>query len=319
MNGPSSGSQGVRAEGARAEDAGFGRAAGVALVAALLWGVWWIPVRDLEAAGLTGAWASVAINAGAAPIAAIGLLAWRDRTSFSPRVIAGAAFVGCAIALYGASVVLTDIVRAVLLFYLAPAWAIAIECVFMGRRLRASTLVALVLAALGAVAVFRGEVDLAGWGVGDGAAIASGMMWAIGAALLSAGPKFSPFKMSLAVFLAAATFSALFAVAVGTPPPTAAVVVEAAPLALLYGGLFFTPIIVATMWSAARLTPTLLSLLLAGEIISGVGSSALLLDEPFGLPEIIGALLIGVAATLEGLTSSKDAQTRRAVPSDASG
>lgn len=313
MNGPSSGSEGVRAqgaraqgaraEGARAESAGFGRAAGVALVAALLWGVWWIPVRDLEALGFADAWASVAINLGAVPIAAAALLFVRGAPPMTARGLFGAALVGCAVALYGGAVAMTDIVRAVLLFYLAPVWAVAIECAFMGRKLRLVTVAALGLAAVGVFAMFRGDVSLAGWGVGDGAAVASGMFWAAGSAFLFSQPRFSPLKMSLATFLAAAAFSALLALALGNPQPAAGVAASAAPWALLYGGAFFLPIIVATLWSAARLTPTMLSLLLAAEIVSGVGSSALLLDERFGWPEALGAALIAIAVTLEGLIS----------------
>ena len=54
-----------------------------------------------------------------------------------------------------------------------------------------------------------------------------------------------------------------------------------------------------TLWSAQRLAPAVLSFLLTAEILSGVITGALFLDEPFGLLQIIGAVLIIAAALSE--------------------
>ncbi|RMF35504.1 MAG: hypothetical protein D6754_13190, partial [Alphaproteobacteria bacterium] len=44
------------------------------LLAAILWGLWWIPVRGLEAAGLTGSAAVTAMCLGALPALALATL-----------------------------------------------------------------------------------------------------------------------------------------------------------------------------------------------------------------------------------------------------
>ena len=44
---------------------------GLTLVASLLWGVWWIPIRWLESGGLPGVWASLAMGLAALPAFAV--------------------------------------------------------------------------------------------------------------------------------------------------------------------------------------------------------------------------------------------------------
>ncbi|MFP4044887.1 MAG: hypothetical protein ACLFTP_10025, partial [Rhodosalinus sp.] len=92
---------------------GYRGAVGLTLVASLLWGVWWIPIRWLEAEGLEGVWASLAMGLAALP--AFGLLALRDRSGAvtAPRALLGALLIGLAAMLYGSALAFTDVVRAV--------------------------------------------------------------------------------------------------------------------------------------------------------------------------------------------------------------
>ena len=63
-------------------------------------------------------------------------------------------------------------------------------------------------------------------------------------------------------------------------------------LALAAGAVYLAPIIGVTLWGATRLLPATISFLLAAEILSGITSSALFLDEPFGWWEIAGTAMI---------------------------
>ena len=60
--------------------------------------------------------------------------------------------------------------------------------------------------------------------------------------------------------------------------------------------MYVLPILFLTLWSAQRLSPAVISFLLTAEILSGVTSSALFLDEPFGKMQAAGACLILLAA-----------------------
>lgn len=272
----------------------------LALIAALMWGVWWVPVRGLEAIGLNGVWAGVAMCAGAVP-ALLFLALQPGETRLSAYATVGALLAGIAVTLYSSALVFTDVVRAVLLFYLAPAWSTIIECLFFGRRWSARSALALGLSFVGVATMFRWRIDFSDWGAGDLMALASGLLWSIGAAIVFSSPGGAgrlAIWSALGAIGAGVALGVVGGAAVGAPP-TWDVAVSGAPWALLAGLAFFTPLWFLTLWAAKRLPPATMSFLLTGEILSGVVSSAIFLDEPFWWPEILGAILIALGATVE--------------------
>ena len=276
----------------------------LAFGSALLWGLWWIPVRALEGAGLHGAWAGTAMFAGAIP-ALIALFWFSKRPlTFAPRVILSGVMVGSAMMLYSVAVTETTVVRAILLFYLAPAWTITLECLFMGRKFCAMNAVAFALAGLGIALIFRGDVSFANWSIGDILALISGICWAIGSTLVFSGKDVGARTIALFGCTGALIVGLLILLTTGAAIPTPANPANTAGLLGLSGTLYITPVLIATLWSARRLNPTTLSFLLTGEIISGVASSAAFLNEPFGWPEAVGSCVI-ISAALVDIISPK--------------
>ncbi|WP_069301360.1 DMT family transporter [Neptunicoccus sediminis] len=273
----------------------------LAFICALFWGLWWLPVRALESSGLDGAWAGTAMNAGALPVLLLLFFARRANRRIDLRVMASGALIGGAMMLYSAAITETTVVRAVLLFYLAPAWAIAIEWMFMGRRLRWINGLALLLAAGGVTLIFRGQISLSHWNAGDLLALLSGMCWAVGSALIFTGPDIGARTLGLFGCTGGMVIGAILAFGTGHSLPTPADPLEPMLLALASGMLYIAPVLVVTLWSARRLNPTLLSFLLTGEIISGISTSAFFLSEPFGWPELAGSALVICAALTEVL------------------
>jgi drug/metabolite transporter (DMT)-like permease len=277
------------------------------LASALMWGVWWVPVRLCESMGLTGVWPNLGINTGALLIAA-GLVLYRPKPPpLSRRALLGSALIGIAVALYGASLSLTDVARAVLLFYLAPAWSTAIEVTFLGQRRTWRQLPPLVLSLMGMIVVMRGEISLESGGIGDLAALTSGLAWSAGAALVfSAEPQDTP-RLSLTVMFAGVAMSLILLAADWQGPPDlgSTHVVLALLVALAAGGVYLAPIIVVTLWGANQLPPTTMSFLLTAEILSGVTSSAIFLDERFGWPELLGTVLIVASVIVHIALSGK--------------
>ncbi|WP_158540115.1 DMT family transporter [Rhodosalinus halophilus] len=294
---------------------GYRGAVGLTLAASLLWGVWWMPIRWLEAEGLEGVWASLAMGLAALPV--FGLMALRDRAGAvtAPQALLGALLMGLAAMLYGAALAFTDVVRAVVIFYLAPAWSTAIECLFMGRRWSLRSGIALGLSFLGVATIFRFDVTLDNLAAGDLAALLSGLAWAVGAALVFSRPGGRPVALSffatLGLVLAAAAVLVIGGAAAGRWPGGAQAL-EAVPLALATGLLYIVPVLLVTIWAAQRLAPATMSFLLTAEIIAGVVSGALFLAEPFGVPEAVGAALIILGATAEAIAPP----IRRASPVD---
>ena len=91
---------------------------------AAFWGLYWIPIRGIEQAGVEAFWTGPTIF-GASTLLFLPILVWRIgnfvthwRGILLPGLLAGFAF-----ALYIASLNLTEVVRAILLFYLSPLWS----------------------------------------------------------------------------------------------------------------------------------------------------------------------------------------------------
>ena len=205
-----------------------------------------------------------------------------------------------AVSFYGAALSLTDVARAVLLFYLAPAWSTLIKVMFLGQRWHWKHLPPLILSFAGMIVVFRGEITFDDGSIGDLAALASGIAWSAGAALVfsakSAGleQERGGARLSLAVMMSAVATSILLLPLdwQGWPDPGGDAVSLAILQAFSAGAIYLAPIIGITLWGAKRLLPATISFLLAAEILSGISSSALFLDEPFGWWEFTGTFMI---------------------------
>lgn len=281
----------------------------VAFTSALLWGVWWVPVRLLEDVGVDGAWTGVFMIGLALPMLLIlGLFRPTSRRPMTARLALSGALIGGAMALYTVAITETTVLRAVLIFYLSPVWAILIETIWLGRRFRLGNALAFTLAVVGILTIFRFDTSTAGWNIGDTFALFSGLSWAAGSALVFTGADVDARRLSLWGCIGAVGISAAVILVFNHPVP--AFTIDAANLGLATGSMYIAPVLIATLWSAQRLTPTTLAFLLTGEIISGVATSALFLSEPFGWPEVIGSVLIVSAALVEVAMPKSDNITK---------
>lgn len=269
----------------------------LATFAAVIWGLWWVPLRWLETQGLGSTLGSIALNGGAFAAAAAWVVLRGSRFRLSGKAALGAALTGAAIGSYSVALVHGEVVRAILLFYLAPAWSKIIEWLFLGRPWRWTSSVAVVAALTGAVLVLGGDVTGGAWTAGDTIALASGVFWAIGAALIFTAPAATPAALSVVTALTATLIAVPFAVAdaTGLPP----ILPVASGMAV--GAVYALPIMALTLWSARVLPPATLTFLLTAEILMGVFSSVLFLGEPFGPMRALGAALVILGALSEVL------------------
>ncbi len=279
---------------------------------AVLWGLWWLPLRWLEAGGLHGDWVSVTIYGAAALVMAP--LAWRRRRSILaggvPLLLIGLAF-GAVLTLWNHAILVGEVVRVVLLFYLAPVWATGLGWLLLGERPGARRLLSIALGLGGAAVVlgFEGGVPLPG-SVGDWLGLASGLLFALSATLTRKAEHLDGLDIT-AVAMAAATAIALgFLLVLPTPTPDAAVLARAVPLAGLAALVWLLPQTWLIFWGAARLDPGRVTILLLLEVVAAAASASLLTDEPFGGRELLGCLLILSAGLVEGLARARRAQAK---------
>ena len=270
---------------------------------AIIWGLWWIPVRWLEQAGLPGAWGSVTVYL----LATVLLLpvAWRRRRALAAGgwmlVAIGLSF-GAVLTLWNLAVLTGDVVRVVLLFYLAPIWATGLAWLVLGERPGAWRLVAVVLGLSGAATVlgFAGGLPLPR-STGDWLGLLCGLLFAISATLTRKAGSLDGLETSFAAIVSAAAIALALALALPGPAPTPAILGAALPVAGLLALAWLLPQTWLVLWGAARLDPARVTILLLLEVVAAAGSASLLTDETFGLRESIGCLLILGAGLVEGL------------------
>jgi len=130
------------------------RLAALALVGnAFVWGTSWWPLRQLQAEGLHPLWASAIIFT----LASIAIAVLRPR-AFGQVVRTPALWLlviaaGLTNAAFNWAVVIGDVVRVVLLFYLMPLWTVLLARLVLGERLTRAAALRVVLGAVGAAIV----------------------------------------------------------------------------------------------------------------------------------------------------------------------
>lgn len=278
----------------------------VVLVAAGVWGLFWLPLRAFERAGLATGWATFALFAVPA-LLILPLIIYRaalGKPTGARQVVTGAT-VGLAFALYYESLLLTEVVRALVLFYVTPAWGTLLEVLYMRRRITVVRVLALILG-------FSGLLVILGTGgsfplprnLGDWMALLSGAVFAVGSLRIRQAPGTSVVEHSFAFFLyggVCALILALLPIDAMGQPPTLEQVKALLPWLVLMAALFLIPVMWGLLWGSKHLDPGRVGILLQMEAIVGIGSAALLAGEPFGIAEAAGSVLVIAAGATDVL------------------
>lgn len=279
-------------------------AAGAVALCGAMWGVFWVPLRWFDGAGIGGGWVALIFNA----VALLSALPWLMRRAawrgFADQAINGL-LLGTAFSLYTVSLVMTDVIHAILLFYLTPVWSTLGNWLIYRERLDGGRALAMVLGFAGLAAVLGVTEGLPmPRNLGDVVALASGMFWAAGSirsfrrpSERIALPVFS-FSLggvisSLIILMAAAQAGLPLSV----PGPLAAML----PWIVLVALVLFVPPNFLVLWAAQRIDPARVGILLMTEVLFGSISAAILSGEPFTLMEGIGTALIVAAGLIEVL------------------
>ena len=277
------------------------------LAGGALWGLFWIPIHTFEGLGFQNAWPGLVFYLSAL-VAFIPLLLLRRRPLRSTRQIAIIGLLtGTAFAFYGTSIILTDVVRALLFFYLTPVWGTAIGIFFLGERLTAVRVIAILMAFAGLFAVV-GFGSRSAINFGDLLALASGLLWAIGSYKIYKLDDPEPVHLSVAFVLGGIIMTSLLILLAGDifgsseRLPSAS---ERWPFFII-SALYALPMVFLTIWPAKYLSPGRIGILLMSEVVVGVFSVALFANEPFGPFEALGAALI-IGATLVEVLGNRNA------------
>ncbi|MEL7116473.1 MAG: DMT family transporter [Pseudomonadota bacterium] len=269
------------------------------LIAAVIWGLYWVPLRYLEGQGLSGARSVILLNLPAAlGAAAWALAAWRvERAHLAHSVQVGIA-AGLGLGLFSLAVLETSVIRATLLFYLLPVWATILGFVFLGERAGLARWIAIAMGLAGLALLLVGSDGVA-FNFGDFLALLSGMAWAVSGALLKRRGSV-PVGTMLAVQF---TFICLLALTLApylSPQPSfgATPLVQLLPIALGAAFLGILPAMLMIAWASQFLFPGRVGLLLMAEVAVAVITASLFLPDEVLAPLQWGAVVLIVGAAL---------------------
>ena len=274
------------------------------LYAGAVWGLFWIPLRALEEVGIHGLWITVVyFLIPTICLIPVTLKRWKHVKMGGLSLQLTAMISGGALLLYSSSIIYTDVVRAMLLFYLTPIWATILARVFLGDAITPSRILAMAMAILGMLTIFGLGVQFPiPQNIGDWLGIASGVLWAVAMVRLRMSESHSAIELTAGFFQWSLIFSASAAFLLAPAYiPKVEQALPALPLLLIFMALLVLPGTYASLWGPKYLSPGIVGLLFMTEIVVGAISVALLAGEPFGIRELTGVLLIAGASMLEPL------------------
>ena len=273
------------------------------VVSGALWGLYWIPVRYLEARGIGAVWLTLGVFvAGLVLLVPVVARSPGARAAFTPRMLVTGLLTGAAFILYSISIALTEVVAAILLFYLSPVWATVLGRLVLGERLTGARLAALGLGLGGLWVVLGGEngVPLPR-NTGDWFALVAGVAWAFGTIRVHQDAAATPAAHVTSLFIGGTVATVIvsltpFAEAGPVPAVTAgpaAIILAVAALSVVSG--------IGILWGVRMVSPGRAGLLLMMEVVTGLASAAAFAGEPFGFVQVAGSMLIVAAALVEVL------------------
>jgi drug/metabolite transporter (DMT)-like permease len=266
------------------------------------WGLFWIPLRGLNGAGIDAFWSFVTFNALPALILLpLFLLRLRRQRAGGFWLFATGLAMGLTQFFYSLSVLHTEIVRAMILFYFNPVWATIMARVFLGEAITPIRWLSIAVAFSGMFIILGIDQGFP-WprNGGDWAAVVAGVAWASAIVLLRHHQGQKPVDLFIQNFMwTGAMLLPLVAFAGTENAPPLSLVLNQLWWVLPFIFLIAMPGVYLSMWAVPMLAPAIVGVLYMTEISAAAISSALWSGEPFGLREILGIALITIAAVLE--------------------
>src|SRR5210317_1136057 len=275
------------------------------------WGIYWLPQRILEEGGLTGGWGTITQMI-------IGVLVllpfsiWRKikgKSSGLELPLTGL-LVGGGFICYALSFLLTDVVRALILFYMTPVWTTIFEILFLKKKPGWQRAVSLAFALGGLWIVFSEQTSIpVPENAGDWIALGGGAIFAAGMIRLEVVKTDGVFPIIFSFFF----YGALFNIAAGYfltdylgKMPSIETFLSMTSFLLILSIFYFIPTGIVILWAPTQIGAGICSILFLSEILVGVSSSSILTDEPFGWHQILGSSLIIIGGIVAVVLSPKE-------------
>jgi len=274
-----------------------GKASLAILIAAVLWGLYWIPIRDFAAAGIDGPFAVALLNGPPALVTGLWMfITWKSQRPHIANALAIGALAGTGFAFYGIAILETSVVRATLLFYLMPVWATFIGIFWLGETATWNRWVAVAMGVGGLFLLMIGDAQ-GGLNIGDVLAFVSGWSWAFAAAMIKRAGQIPVSGMLTVQFFFGSAIALLVGAMLGPIAlPDLGAAGGTVAFAVAISIFVVLPAIVMIFWASQFLFPGRVGLLLMAEVVVAVVSASLLLPHEMLQPLQWGAVVLVIGA-----------------------
>ena len=295
--------------------------AGLALVLnALIWGTSWWPFRWLQQAGLHPLWATTLIYM----LASLVIVAARPRAVGqllrTPALWLLVAAAGTTNAAFNWAVVIGDVVRVVLLFYLMPFWTVLLARVVLGERFTAAATLRTVLALAGAAIVLWPETSANDFSLrelarqfpsprslADWLGVVGGFSFALNNVMLRREAERPEEGRALAMFVGGAVVAGTLATTLAASSQLAWLPAPAPGWLLATLGLAFLFLVgnLALQYGAARLPANRTAVVMLTEVVFASASAVALGGGTLTARVVLGGGLIVASALLAALAPAE--------------
>ena len=270
------------------------------LAGATLWGIVWYPYRLLAQAGIDGLWSTL-FTYGVALV--VGVLVFPRHARILRRIPPLALLMGMAIGWSNLAYVLAvlegEVMRVLLLFYLAPLWTVPFARFILGERLDRTGLAVMALAFVGAMTMLWHPELGVPWPASraEWLGLVAGLLFALGNVLVRRLEEISDAGKSIVIWagVVVAAFIHLPGSKVGSEQAWSLAFGEGAMIVAI--GLALLAMSLALQYGLSRLPANRAIVILLFELVVAAVAANLLAGESPRLQDWIGGAFI-VAATL---------------------
>lgn len=264
---------------------------------AVAWGLGWLPLHHFANVGLVGM-PLVLLVYGLLSLIALPVL-WRERHAWAAQrngLLAIAICGGGATAALVTALATGDVVRVMLLFYLAPVWGVLGGWLLLGERLTALRIGALLVAMLGIALTLGVSRELIRPLSGnDWLALAAGLGFSLNNLATRAADRVPLASKTLAPFVGSALIAAVLCPLLGDYPPPLSLTLSWQIGLMALGWLLS---MAAVQYGVSHIEAGRAAVLVVFELVAAVLSSAWFGSQAITTHEWLGAALVTFAALI---------------------
>ena len=278
----------------------------IIFLASSFWGVLWVPMRHIEAMGLSGLWVVVLFHF----LPALAMLPLIVRTAPSSRrdwgraAVAGA-LMGAGFALYALGLVVASVTKTVILFYMTPIWSTVIAYFVLRERAGWGRWLAIAAALVGCALVTGVNRDELRFDPADLLGLLSGLFWALGSVVIRRYDALNFVTVSFLQYLFGGIMALLAALYFGDPIPQLNALLQAIPPAFLASVVLFLPSVLLIFRMMQYVSPGLVGILMLSEALVAAVSAAFWLGETLSSMQWIGVGAILTTGVFIGFYEGK--------------